>query len=110
MHDGHYMRHLRRMKRVYANRSNALHAKLQSMGYPARPAGLAVLLWLPEAARDSAIAHEARASGLAPVPLSAWFNPSGTQRPGLLLGVATTTEDRLSAACERLDQLIRIFS
>jgi GntR family transcriptional regulator/MocR family aminotransferase len=110
MHDGHYMRHLRRMKRVYANRSNALHAKLQSMGYPARPAGLAVLLWLPEAARDSAIAHEARASGLAPVPLSAWFNPSGAQRPGLLLGVATTTEDRLSAACERLDQLIRIFS
>lgn len=110
MHDGHYMRHLRRMKRVYSNRSNALHAKLQSMGYPARPAGLAVLLWLPEAARDSAIAHEARASGLAPVPLSAWFNPSGAQRPGLLLGVATTTEDRLSAACERLDQLIRIFS
>lgn len=110
MHEGHYMRHLRRMKRVYANRSNALHAQLQAMGYPARLAGLAVLLWLPEGARDSVIAREAQAFGLAPAPLSAWFSPREAQRPGLLLGVATTTEDRLSAACECLDQLIRKFS
>lgn len=110
MHEGHYMRHLRRMKRVYANRSNALHAQLQAMGYPARLAGLAVLLWLPEGARDSVIAREAQAFGLAPAPLSAWFSPRGAQRPGLLLGVATTTEDRLSAACDCLDQLIRKFS
>lgn len=110
MHNGHYMRHLRRMKRVYAGRSNALHTMLQSMGYPARPAGLAVLLWLPEGARDSVIAREALAFGLAPSPLSAWFSPAGIQRPGLLLGVATTTEDQLSTACDRLHQLIRAFS
>lgn len=110
MRDGHYMRHLRRMKRVYAGRSNALHTKLQSMGYPARLAGLTVLLWLPEGARDSAIAREALAFGLAPSPLSAWFCPAGAQRPGLLLGVATTTEGQLPAACDRLHQLIRTFS
>ncbi len=110
MRGGHYMRHLRRMKRVYAGRSHALHTRLQSMGYPARPAGLGVLLGLPEGARDSIIAREALAFGLAPSPLSAWFYPAGPQRPGLLLGVATTTEDQLSAASNRLHQLIRTFS
>lgn len=110
MRNGHYMRHLRRMKRVYAGRSNALHTKLQSMGYPARLAGLAVLFWLPEGARDSAIARESLAFGLAPSPLSAWFCPAGAQRPGLLLGVATTTEAQLSAASDRLHQLISTFA
>lgn len=110
MQNGHYMRHLRRMKRVYAGRSNALHTMLQSMGYPACPAGLGVLLWLPEGARDSVIAREALAFGLAPSPLSAWFSPVGVKRPGLLLGGATTTEDQLPVLCERLHQLIRTFS
>lgn len=110
MRDGHYMRHLRRMKRVYAGRSNALLSMLQSMGYPARPAGLGALLWLPEGARDSTIAREALAFGLAPSPLSAWFSPAGVQRSGLLLGVATTTDDQLTAACDRLRQLIQTFS
>lgn len=110
MRDGHYMRHLRRMKRVYAGRSAALLAMVQSMGYPARPAGLGVLLWLPEEARDSVIAREALAFGLAPSPLSAWFSPAGIQRPGLLLGVATTPEAHLPVACDRLRQLIQTFS
>lgn len=110
MRDGHYMRHLRRMKRVYAGRSNALLSMLQSMGYPARPAGLGALLWLPEGARDSTIAREALAFGLAPSPLSAWFSPAGVQRSGLFLGVATTTDDQLTAACDRLRQLIQRFS
>jgi GntR family transcriptional regulator/MocR family aminotransferase len=98
------------MKRVYAGRSSALHAMLQSMGYPVCRAGLGVLLWLPEGARDSVIGGEARAFGLAPSPLSAWFSPAGAPRSGLLLGVATAVEDQLPAACERLDQLIRTFS
>lgn len=110
MRDGHYLRHLRRMKRVYASRSAGLHATLQAMGYPVRPAGLGVLLWLPEGARDRVIAREALAFGLAPSPLSTWFAPVDPQRPGLLLGVARASEQQLPAACKRLQQLIRQFS
>ena len=44
MRDGHYMRHLRRMKRVYATRRDALSACLESHGLSARLAGLAMLL------------------------------------------------------------------
>jgi GntR family transcriptional regulator/MocR family aminotransferase len=110
MRDGHYMRHLRRMKRVYASRSDALQAMLESMGFTTHPAGLTVLLRLPDGARDSVIAREAYAYGLGPSPLSAWFSPVGIRRSGLLLGVATATGDRLSMACDRLHQLIRTFS
>ncbi len=110
MRDGHYIRHLRRMKRVYSSRSNALHAMLESRGITAQPAGLAVLLWLPEGARDGMIVREAHEFGLAPSPLSAWFSPGGVRHPGLLLGVSNATEDQLPAACERLHRLIRRFS
>jgi sulfate transport system substrate-binding protein len=65
---------------------------------------------LDKGARDSTIAREALAFGLAPSPLSAWFSPAGVQRSGLFLGVATTTDDQLTAACDRLRQLIQRFS
>lgn len=110
MRGGHYMRHLRRMKRVYSGRSNALQAALEARGYTAHPSGLAVLLRLPDGANDYAIAREAHAFGLAPSPLSAWFSPGKTQHSGLLLGVATVTDEQIAGACQRLHQLIRKFS
>ena len=76
-----------------------------------QPAGLGVVVWLPAGACDTRIAREALAFGLAPAPLSTWFCPTcGVQRPGLLLGVATTCEDQLAAACERLHRLIQMHS
>ncbi len=110
MRGGHYMRHLRRMKRVYAARSDSLQASLKSKGYLGHPAGLGMLLPLPNGARDCIIAREAHAYGLAPSPISTWFCPTGISQSGLLLGVATVTEKQLSAACERLHELISRFS
>jgi GntR family transcriptional regulator/MocR family aminotransferase len=110
MRDGHFMRHLRRMKRVYTARSDALQATLEAKGYRAQAGGLAVVLRLPGGTDDLAICREAHAFGLAPVPLSAWYSPTGARPPGLLLGVATVTEAQLPAACERLHQLVRKFS
>jgi GntR family transcriptional regulator/MocR family aminotransferase len=110
MRDGHYMRHLRRMKRVYAARCDSLDAALKSKGLLGHPAGLGMLLRLPNSARDDLIAREARAYGLAPSPLSIWFCPSESPQSGLLLGVATVTGNQVTAACERLHQLIDRYS
>ncbi|MCY1339778.1 hypothetical protein D9M68_281940 [compost metagenome] len=107
MRDGHYMRHLRRMKRVYAARSLALLAALDSRGFEAYPAGLAVVMRLPDDADDKRIAREAYDYGLAPAPLSGWYCSAATQRSGLLLGVATSIEQQIPAACKRLQDLIR---
>lgn len=109
MREGHYMRHLRRMKRVYTSRSNALLAALQARGIDAIPAGLAIVLRLADGVDDQAIAREAYAYGLAPAPLSRCCYSAATQRSGLLLGVATAIERQLPNACDRLQQLIAKF-
>ncbi|MCJ0766158.1 PLP-dependent aminotransferase family protein [Variovorax sp. CYS-02] len=106
MRDGHYLRHLRRMKRVYAARSNALLANLDAQGLHGYPAGLAVVVQFPGGCDDKAIAREAYAYGLAPAPLSIWYGATGTQRSGLLLGVASAVETQQEVACQRLAQII----
>lgn len=110
MRGGHYMRHLRRMKRIYAGRSNTLLAALQERGFDAYQAGLAVVVPLAEGADDKTIAREAYAYGMAPSPLSDWYCSASAQRPGLLLGVATAIEQQIPNACTRLQQLIEKFA
>lgn len=110
MRDGHYLRHLRRMKRVYAARSEALQAALEARRHRVHAGGLAVLLRLPDGTDDAAICREAQAFGLAPVPLSAWYSPMDVRHPGLLLGVSTVVEAHLPAACDRLHKLIAKYS
>lgn len=106
MRDGHFLRHLRRMKRDYASRRDDLESALKPMGLSVRTAGLAILLELRSGAQDTRIAREATAFGLAPSPLSGWYCSSGNARSGLLLGVTTVAENRLAASCERLRELI----
>jgi len=69
--------------------------------------GLAAIVHLPDELPDVAVAKEARALGLAPEPLSPWFASGSVRKSGLLLGVATADETKLSIACEHLDHLIR---
>jgi GntR family transcriptional regulator/MocR family aminotransferase len=112
MREGHYMRHLRRTKRAYAAKQQAL---LECLGPTVGPdrltaPGLAVLLKLPRGAPDLAISREATAFGMSPSPLSAWYATPDTAQPGLLLGVATTPIRNLDRACDRLLEIIRRFS
>jgi GntR family transcriptional regulator / MocR family aminotransferase len=105
MRDGHYMRHLRRTKRMYTIRQERLNACLQTKGHDARTAGLALLLDLPNEVPDTAIAEDARTYGLAPMPLSPWYlTPAPCS--GLLLGTATIPGRSLEACCDRLCQII----
>ncbi|MEM5404633.1 PLP-dependent aminotransferase family protein [Paraburkholderia unamae] len=106
MREGHYIRRVRRLKRLYSSQRDALTAELCSRDAQWVNAGLAVLLRLPEGAPDVRIVREAMTAGIAPSPLSAWFaNPSWTV-PGLLLGVATAPEQHLAKSCQRLFEII----
>ncbi len=110
MRDGHYMRHLRRMKRVYAGRSDTLLAAVRGRGLDAYQAGLAVVVNLPDGADDRTIAQQAYAYGLAPAALSTWYCSTTTKRSGLLLGAATAIEQQIPNACMRLQQVIDKFA
>jgi GntR family transcriptional regulator / MocR family aminotransferase len=110
MREGHYLRHLRRMKRLYAARREAL---LRCLGEVASDsmkvqatAGMTVVTLLPEFASDVDIALRALQFGLAPAPLSAWYMQPAPQQ-GLLLSVANLNERRLAADCRRLVELAR---
>ena len=110
LREGRYLRHLRRMKRLYAARREAL---LRCLGEVASDsmtvqatAGLAVVTLLPEFMSDVDIALRALQFGLAPSSLSLWYMQSPPQQ-GLLLGVTNLNEQRLAADCRRLVELAR---
>jgi len=109
LRDGHYLRHLRRAKRLYAARRDTLLRYLGEMAPNSinvqATAGLAVVLLLPKSASDVDIASRALEFGLAPAPLSAWYGQPLQQ--GLLLCVTNLNERRLPADCRRLLELAR---
>lgn len=106
MRDGHFMRRLRRVKRLYAAQHDLLCAQLRMRDAEWVNAGLAVLLRLPDGAPDVEIVQQAMRIGMAPSPLTAWFGTPSWALPGLLLGVATAPEQHVAAACRRLFDII----
>lgn len=105
--DGHYLRHLRRMKRNYAAQRETLLDCLRPHGGDVETCGLAALLPLPDGVPDRTIVTEAAMSGMAPSPLSAWYASPDSARSGLLLGIATAPRKNLAGHCERIVDIAR---
>ncbi|WP_034593764.1 MocR-like pyridoxine biosynthesis transcription factor PdxR [Hamadaea tsunoensis] len=106
---GGYDRHLRRARRAYRTRRDALVSALDRH-FPGRPvhgvaAGLHLVLALPPGADDAALAAAAAARGLGPVALSACRLTEGP--PGLVLGYAAHTADELAEAVAVLARINR---
>jgi GntR family transcriptional regulator/MocR family aminotransferase len=106
MREGHYIRRVRRLKRLYSAQRAAICEQLRMRDAEWINAGLAVVLRLPDGAPDMEIVREARASGIAPSPLSAWFVTPSRALPGLVLGVATAPESHIAASCQKLFEII----
>ena len=109
MRDGHYMRHLRRTKRLYSAQQEALfnYLRQHAQGIEVATAGLAELIRLPDGTDDVALARETLAFGMAPVPLSVWYASSVAAKSGLLLGISTAPQQHIAKACDRLLQILQ---
>jgi len=110
MADGHYARHLRRMRLRYAERSAALALALQhrfgrQVDLAAPEGGLTLLARFPHHAPDTELVERARAAGLAPSALSAHAttHPAGQ---GLLLGFTNVKPAQAPEMADRLKRAI----
>lgn len=110
MHDGHYMRHLRRLKHLYAHQREVLLKCLAPHACDTTTAGLAVLLRLPDGAPDVSIVKELLSFGLGPAALSPWYASATAAKSGLLLSVATSPERVVAPSCERLHAVLQGFT
>jgi GntR family transcriptional regulator/MocR family aminotransferase len=104
--EGHFARHVRRMRMLYRERRNALvDALTQELGKKldatAPEAGMHLVAWLLSGMSASAVAHRASAYGLYILPVSQ-FSLRSLQRDGLLLGFVSTSPQELRAGVQTL--------
>lgn len=106
--DGHFLRHLRQMKTLYAERRNTVLARLSHSLSNIEPAGLNLIVHLAKGVDDIALARDARDRGLAPAALSSWYVDKDHARSGLLLSTTNIREDNLRPSCSAIVELIRM--
>lgn len=111
MMEGHFSRHIKRMRQLYADRRSTLANALSKMfkgklGINVQSGGMHLLARFPDGIDDIALANRAFADGLRPVPLSTCVveRPIG---PGLLLGFANVPVEMANAVSRRLLSAIR---
>lgn len=110
--EGHFTRHLRRMRKLYAVRQRALrdallhHWPLPDSVLLGGQAGMHLVLSVPSALQggvdDKLLARSAAASGLSPRPLSMYDTGGVSGFNGLVMGYANTHEDDMDEAVRRL--------
>ena len=109
--EGHFERHIRRMRTLYQRRHELLvHLLKKRLGsrieVASADAGMNVVVWLPSHLDDRAVAAEAKHYDLDLLPLSA-LTITHLRRPGLLLGFGGIQEREIAEGVDRLERVLR---
>jgi GntR family transcriptional regulator/MocR family aminotransferase len=109
--EGHFARHLRKMRLVYRERRNTLiDALVRELGdlleVAVPEAGMHLVAWLPAGMRVEAAVARAAALGLHLLPVSQFRLQPG-RRDGLILGFAGATPAELRAGVHTLARALR---
>lgn len=109
--DGHFARHVRRMRTLYAERQRTLvKIARRELGTLLRvepaPAGMRLLGWLPRGVSDRRVAAEAARRGVSVVALSL-LRTLPSHENALLLGFAPFTSGEMRRALRTLGDAIR---
>ncbi len=108
--EGHFVKHVRRTKKLYFERQIALREALRThLGHRLEvrgfDAGMHLCGWLEPHLSDAMVAQRMADIGLEVLPLSA-YSTAPLERGGLLLGYAATPIDQLRNAVQRLADVI----
>jgi GntR family transcriptional regulator / MocR family aminotransferase len=109
--EGHYARHVRRMRHLYAERHDALHRAAarfcgDMLSFPTSDTGLHLMGDLLTVKNDSHVAREAMDRGVEVAALSGYFLGTPT-RAGLVLGFASVDPPRILAGMRTLAEAVR---
>jgi GntR family transcriptional regulator/MocR family aminotransferase len=111
MLEGHFTRHLRRMRTLYAERQAAFVAELQHhlgdmLEIQPSEVGMHLVAWLPPRMDDRAAARQAAAHGVDTAAISSG-GMEPMQRGGLILGYAAVAEHEIRDGVRRLAAALR---
>ena len=84
MRDGHFWRHLKRMRQHYAQRRQWMESALTEQGFSVLPQEGGIQLVIAVAGDDTALVRKANQAGLAVQALSRW-RVTSTGKGGILL-------------------------
>ncbi len=109
--EGHFGRHIRRMRALHQERRAALldETKRELTGLldvQAADAGLHAIGWLPQGVDDRSAARLAAVEGVETTPLSRFYQGPGKQN-GLMLGFAAFNEPELRNGVRKLARALR---
>jgi GntR family transcriptional regulator / MocR family aminotransferase len=104
--EGHFARHIRRMRTLYAERQAALVAAARRewsgwLDVSPTDAGMHLVGWLPIHVSDREASRRAAEAGIAAPPLSAYCH-SAALRPALLLGYSSISGRKIQDGVRRL--------
>jgi GntR family transcriptional regulator / MocR family aminotransferase len=109
--EGHFGRHIRRMRTLYRERQTALVKALKEeagdlVEVEPSPAGIHLVAWLREGLDDGEVSREALARGVEARPMSA-FHAGRPVRGGVELGYAAYDEEKIRRGAALLAEAIR---
>ncbi|RDC65956.1 MocR-like pyridoxine biosynthesis transcription factor PdxR [Adhaeribacter pallidiroseus] len=108
--EGHFTRHLRRMRLLYKKRQDALlsslHLYAPNLTYSnMNDSGMQSLVWLPEHLSDKAVSELLRQEEIIAPPLSD-YTVTHFKKPGLLLGYSSFTEEQITQGIQKFARLV----
>ena len=108
--EGHYQRHIRRMRKLYAERQHLLVRECDKqlsglLDVREMSAGMHVVGWLPEGVDDKAVAERAATEGVKAAAVSN-YSSLGLPRGGLILGHAAFDAKEMRAGVKKLKAVL----
>ena len=108
--EGHFSRHVRRMRVLYEKRRDTLLRGLREHAGGLVPyntdAGLHISAFLPIGTDDRKVVHDAARRGIDAIALSSCY-AGPRPKSGLVLGFGGTSERRIAMACRTLGEVLR---
>ncbi len=108
--EGHFEKHLRRLRRTIGARRRALAAALEGYlpegRYAPTAAGLHIMLYLPETVSEAWVVEQAAAAGVGVYP-GAPYHVNRPARPSVLLGFSQIEPEAVEPGVQRLGAIVR---